>query len=140
MSTYISISQVVGGVRCLGTALLLAHLQVVLLDDVVEAIVSHAVPIAKLALVHLPELATANAMVLLAHTLDKLHAERLFGKLTQITITMLIVGLRGNTKQFTLRLDRICLRVASVKPTDYLVPAFFKSMPYTSLPKATISS
>jgi hypothetical protein len=42
---------------------------------------------------------------------------------------MLIVGLRGNTKQFTLRLDRICLRVASVKPTDYLVPAFFKSMP-----------
>jgi hypothetical protein len=53
---------------------------------------------------------------------------------------MLIVGLGGHTKQLTLRCDRICLRIASVKPTDYLVPAFFKSMPYTSFPNATISS
>jgi hypothetical protein len=53
---------------------------------------------------------------------------------------MLVVGLSTHTKQPTLRRDRIRLHVASVKPTDYLVPAFFKSMPYTSLPKATISS
>lgn len=81
------------GVRRLDAALLLANLQVVLLYDVVEAVVANAVFFAKLPLVHLPELAAANAMILLAHTLDKFHAERLLSKLPQICIAMLIVGL-----------------------------------------------
>jgi hypothetical protein len=42
---------------------------------------------------------------------------------------VLIVGLGTYTKQFTLRRDGIFLHVAGVKPTDYLVPAFFKSIP-----------
>ena len=81
------------GVRRLDAALLLANLQVVLLYDVVEAVVANAVFFAKLPLVHLPEFAAANAMILLAHTLDKFHAKRLPGKLPKICIAMLIVGL-----------------------------------------------
>ena len=81
------------GVRRLGTAPPLAYLQVVLLDDVIEAVVANAMLIAKLLPVHLPKFAAANATILLAHTLDKLHAECLIGKLPQICIAMLIVGL-----------------------------------------------
>ena len=128
------------GVRRLGTAPPLAYLQVVLLDDVIEAVVADAMLIAKLLPVHLPELAATDSTVLLTDTPDILYAERLIGQFPHICIAMLIVGLGGHTKQLTLRRDRVCLRVASVKPTDYLVPAFFKSIPYTSLPNATISS
>ena len=128
------------GVRRLGTALLLAYLQVVLLDDVIEAVVADTMIIAKLLPVHLPEFAATDTTVLLPNTPDKLYAESLIGQLPQISVAMLIVGLGGHTKQLTLRRDWICLRIASVKPTNYLVPAFFKSMPYTSLPNATISS
>ena len=42
------------GVRGAGAALLLAYLEVVLLDDVVEMIVAHTVILTKLLVVHLP--------------------------------------------------------------------------------------
>ena len=129
-----------GGVGRLGTPSLLAHFQVVLLDDVIEAVVAHAVFRAELTLVHVPEFSATDTPVLLADAMDELYDKRLICKLPHLTVAMLVVGLGGHTKQLTLRRNGVCLHVASVKPTDYLVPAFFKSMPYTSLPKATISS
>ena len=80
-------------VRCLGTAFLLTHLQVMALNDIVETVVAHAVLFAELALVHLPELATTDAAVSLTYALDVLHAERLFGKLAHLAVPVLIVGL-----------------------------------------------
>ena len=80
MSSFARIQrQVVVGVCRLGTALLLAHFQVMALDDVIEAVIPHAVLFAELALVHLPQFATTDAVILLAHSLDKLHDESLFG-------------------------------------------------------------
>ena len=44
-------------------------------------------------------------------------------------VIMLIVGLGRYTKQPTERSDGISLQITLMEPTDYLVPAFFKSMP-----------
>ena len=85
--------QVVVGVGRLGTALLLAHFQVILLDDVVETVVAHAVFRTELAPVHLPKFGATDAGGFLPHMLDVLHAERLLGQLAQLTVPMLIVGL-----------------------------------------------
>ena len=69
------------------------NFQAVTLDNIVKAVVAHAVLIAELILVHLPQFAAANAAVLLTDTPDKLHTESLLGQFAQVCVTMLIVGL-----------------------------------------------
>ena len=117
------------GVCCPGTAFLLTHLKVMFLNDVIEPVVAYAVLFSEVLLVHAPELVTPDTTVFLADAFDILHNESLFCQFTEKTVSVLIVGLGTYTKQLTLRRDGIFLHVAGVKPTDYLVPAFFKSIP-----------
>ena len=84
---------------------------------------------AELLLVHTPKLATAYSTVALTDALDKLNDECLCCYLTHLGVIMLIVGLGRYTKQPTERSDGISLQITLMEPTDYLVPAFFKSMP-----------
>ena len=132
--------KVMVGVRGSGSAAAFAHLQAVLLHDIVETVIANGMLFAKRFLVHMPQLATANAPVTLTYALDELDDESLLCHLTHLRIIMLVIGLCAHTKQPTKRLDSIRSLVAIVKPVDYLVPAFFRSIPYTSLPNATISS
>ena len=94
--------QVVVGVRRTDAALALAHLQIVLVYDVVEAVVAHRVLIAELLAVHTPEFAAANARITDTGAIDKLNDEGFLGKLAQRALAVLVVGLGGHTKQLTL--------------------------------------
>jgi len=71
-----------------GAAFPLSHLQVILLYNVVEAVVAHAVLIAELTPVPLPELATDYTVILLPDTIDELHAERILGQFAHITVSV----------------------------------------------------
>ena len=117
------------GVRGFGPAAAFAHLQPVLLHDVVETVVANGMLFAKLLLVHPPQLAAANATVTLTYAPDELDDKCFLCQFTHLRILMLVVGLRTHTKQPTKRRDGICLHVAFMKPTDYLVPTFFRSIP-----------
>ncbi len=85
--------QVMAGVRGPGTAPPLAHLQVVALDDIVEAVIADTVLLTERRAVHLPELAAADAAVPAAHVLDKLHDERLLRQLAHLAVAVLVIGL-----------------------------------------------
>ena len=117
------------GVCRLGTAFLLTHLKVMSLNDVVESVVAYAVLFSEVLPVHAPELVAPDTAVFLADAFDILHDEGLFRQFAKKGVPVLIVGLGTYTKQLTLRRDGIFLHVAGVKPTNYLVPAFFKSIP-----------
>ena len=91
-----------------------ADLEAVLVYDVVEAVVAHAVFFAERGTVHTPQLAAADAAVLLTDAPDILHTERLLGKLAHGCVAMLVVGLGRHTKQPTQRRDTVLLHVASV--------------------------
>ena len=117
------------GVCCPGTAFLLTHLKVMSLNDVVESVVAYTVLFSEVLPVHAPELVAPDTAVFLADAFDILHDEGLFRQFAKKAVPVLIVGLGTYTKQLTLRRDGIFLHVAGVKPTDYLVPAFFKSIP-----------
>ena len=99
------------------------------LNDVIESVVAYAVLFSEVLLVHVPELVAPDTTVFLADASDILHNEGLFCQFAKKAVPVLIVGLGPYTKQLTLRRDGIFLHVAGVKPTDYLVPVFFKSIP-----------
>ena len=61
------------GIGCPSTPYLLAPFQIILLNDIIEAVVAHAVLRAELTLVHLPEFPTADTAILLADTMDELY-------------------------------------------------------------------
>ena len=106
--------KVVAGVCRPGAAAPPADLEAVLVYDVVEAVVAHAVFFAERGTVHTPQLAAADAAVLLTDAPDILHTERLLGKLAHGCVAMLVVGLGRHTKQPTQRRDTVLLHVASV--------------------------
>ena len=128
------------GIRGLCPSATLADLQSIPFYNVVEAVVPNGVVFAELLLLHAPKLAAAYATVAFADAFDKLDDECLRSYLAHLCVIMLIVGLSCYTKQPAERSDGIKSQITLMEPTDYLVPAFFKSMPYTSLPNATISS
>src|SRR3712207_7822258 len=68
------------GVRGAGAAFLLPYLEIVFLKDVIETVVAHTVLLAKLLVVHLPQLAPAYTRVFTADFLDILHAESLIDR------------------------------------------------------------
>src|SRR3712207_7564699 len=108
------------GVRGAGAAFLLPYLEIVLLKNVVETVVAHTVLLAKLLVVHLPQLAPAYTRVFTADFLDILHAESLIGQSGHQAVSMLVIGLFALTKQSTQRGHRIDPDIARVKPVDYL--------------------
>src|SRR3712207_6816164 len=114
------------GVRGAGEAFLLPYLEIVLLKNVVETVVAHTLLLAKLLVVHLPQLSPAYTRVFTAYFLDILHAESLIGQSGHQAVSMPVIGLFALTKQSTQRGHRIDPDIARVKPVDYLVPAFFK--------------
>ena len=67
------------GVRGLGPAAAFAHLQPVLLHDVIETVVANGMLFAKLLLVHPPQLAAANATITLTCALNELDDKCLLG-------------------------------------------------------------
>src|SRR3712207_7520992 len=81
------------GVRGAGAAFLLPYLEIVFLKDVIETVVAHTVLLAKLLVVHLPQLAPAYTRVFTADFLDILHAESLIGQSGHQAVSMLVIGL-----------------------------------------------
>src|SRR3712207_945897 len=78
------------GVRGAGAAFLLPYLEIVFLKDVIETVVAHTVLLAKLLVVHLPQLAPAYTRVFTADFLDILHAESLIGQSGHQAVSMLV--------------------------------------------------
>ena len=107
----------------------LADFKAVLIYYVVKTVVSDPIGGAKTTAVHLPQLVAANAGVETAFFLYKLHYKTLKDESLHESVNMLVIGLFGHTKQSTQRDNRVFLVVTCVKPIDYLVPAFFKSIP-----------
>ena len=86
-----------GGICRLHPALHLAHLKVVFLDNVIEAVVANTSWRTKFLLLHEPKLVAANARVFLADILDELHHESFLGSLYHCAVAMFVVGLLSYT-------------------------------------------
>ena len=121
------------GIGCLDASFPFADFQAITFDDVIETVITHAVG-TKSALVHLPKLVPSYARIFPSDFLDELHYKRFFRQTLQYLVLMLIVGLFTHTKQTAQGNDLIPFPVPFMQPTDYLVPAFFSFMPYTSSP------
>ena len=109
-------------------------------DYVIEPVIADAMLVSKALTVHHPELVPTNTGGSSPNFLDELHYEGFTRKRFQQAVIMLVIGLSAHTKQLTEGCNPVEFAIPAVKPACYLVPAFFRSMPYTSLPKATISS
>jgi hypothetical protein len=119
----------VSGVGCPDATSLYPYLQVVLVDGIIETVVSDMVFLAELLAIYVPYLIFSKAGGLLAYAFYVLYDEGFLCVFPKDAVAMFVVGLLCHTKLFTERFHRIGPGVSAVQPIYRLVPTFFKLMP-----------